>query len=86
MAMPLALGTLGDLHLAINGRFTLNPSQGPAFHDFTPLAWVRARKLRENSWQLRAVFPSVDCWPSREGVCWSAVAESPESFLQAKSA
>lgn len=43
-ATPLALGTIGDLHLAINGRFTLNPSQDPAFNDFTPLAWVRGRK------------------------------------------
>jgi hypothetical protein len=45
-ATTLALGTIGDLHLAINGRYTLNPSQDPAFDDFTPLAWVRARKPR----------------------------------------
>ncbi|HZU38207.1 MAG TPA: hypothetical protein VFA18_19950, partial [Gemmataceae bacterium] len=42
----LPLDQVGDLHLAINGRFTLNPSQDPAFNDFTPLEWVRARRPR----------------------------------------
>ena len=34
---------IGSLHLAINGRFTLNPSRDPRFADLTPLDWVRAR-------------------------------------------
>src|SRR6266849_2046327 len=38
---PLHADSLGDLHRAINGRFTLNPSADPAFNDFTPLDWVR---------------------------------------------
>src|SRR5438105_4887547 len=33
------LHTLAELHLAINARFTLNPSQDPAFDSFTPLDW-----------------------------------------------
>ena len=45
-ATPLPSATIGDLHLAINGRFTLNPSQDPAFNDFTPLEWVVPRKPR----------------------------------------
>jgi hypothetical protein len=43
-ATPLPLSSVGDLHLAINGRFTLNPSQDPAFNDFTPIEWVRVRR------------------------------------------
>jgi hypothetical protein len=43
-ATPLHLASIGDLHFAINGRFTLNPSQDPAFDGFTPLDWVRARR------------------------------------------
>jgi hypothetical protein len=42
----IPLDSVGDLHLAINGRFTLNPSQDPAFNDLTPIDWVRARKPR----------------------------------------
>jgi hypothetical protein len=42
----LPLDRVGDLHLAINGRFTLNPSQDPAFNDMTPIDWVRARRPR----------------------------------------
>jgi hypothetical protein len=45
-ATKLPLDSVGDLHLAINGRFTLNPSQEPGFDDFTPLQWVRARQPR----------------------------------------
>jgi hypothetical protein len=45
-ATALPLDKLGDLHLAINGRFTLNPSQDPTFNDFTPLDWVQARRPR----------------------------------------
>jgi hypothetical protein len=36
-------GDIGTLHLAINGRFVLNPSQDPNFADMTPIKWVRAR-------------------------------------------
>jgi hypothetical protein len=43
-ATALSLETLGDLHLAVNGRFTLNPSRQEAFSGFTPLDWVRARR------------------------------------------
>jgi hypothetical protein len=32
-----------DLHIAINARFVLNPSQDPAFADFTQMDWVRKR-------------------------------------------
>jgi hypothetical protein len=39
----LALSKIGDLHLAIDGAFVLNPSHDPAFAGFTPLDWVRAR-------------------------------------------
>jgi hypothetical protein len=42
----IPLERIGDLHLAINGRFTLNPSQNPEFADLTPLDWVRARRPR----------------------------------------
>src|SRR5579883_2381347 len=45
-ATALPLNQVGDLHLAVNGRFTLNPSQDPSFNDFTPLQWVRARRPR----------------------------------------
>jgi hypothetical protein len=38
------LDRLPDLHLPINARFTLNPSQDPAFNAFTPLDWVRERQ------------------------------------------
>jgi hypothetical protein len=38
--------TIGDLHLAINGRFTLNPSRALELDDLTPLDWVRLRKPR----------------------------------------
>jgi hypothetical protein len=34
---------IGTLHLAINGRFVLNPSQDPNFADMTPIKWVQAR-------------------------------------------
>jgi hypothetical protein len=34
---------IGDLHLAINGRFVLNPSQDPTLADMTPINWVQAR-------------------------------------------
>ncbi len=37
-------GTLGSLHLAINARFTLNPSRNPEFDNLTPLDWVTRRK------------------------------------------
>lgn len=39
-------GEIGALHLAINGRYTLNPSQDARFAGFTPLDWVRARLPR----------------------------------------
>src|SRR5262249_35997046 len=45
-ASPLALDSVGDLHLAINARFTLNPSQEPAFNELTPLDWVSERRPR----------------------------------------
>jgi hypothetical protein len=45
-ATPIPLDNIGDLHLAINGRFTLNPAQDPAFDEFTALDWVGARKPR----------------------------------------
>ena len=35
---------VGDLHLAINARFTLNPSQDPAYATYSPMDWVRARQ------------------------------------------
>jgi hypothetical protein len=46
MSDPELLAKLPDLHLPINARFTLNPSQDPAFSTFTPLDWVRERKPR----------------------------------------
>jgi hypothetical protein len=45
-ASPLGLPSLakiGDLHIAINGRFTLNPGQIADFANFTSLDWVEAR-------------------------------------------
>jgi hypothetical protein len=45
-ATRLNIADVGDLHRAINGRFTLNPSQDPAFDSFTQLDWVRARRPR----------------------------------------
>jgi hypothetical protein len=41
----LSDGGIADLHVAINARFTLNPSQEPNFANFTQLEWVRARVL-----------------------------------------
>ncbi|MDY3556663.1 SGNH/GDSL hydrolase family protein [Gemmata sp. JC717] len=35
---------VADLHVAINARFTLNPSQNPAFANFTQMDWVRERR------------------------------------------
>jgi len=37
-------GTLGSLHLAINARFTLNPSRDTELDDLTPLDWVTRRR------------------------------------------
>jgi hypothetical protein len=36
--------TIGDLHLAINARFTLNPSRDPELDDLTPIGWVQKRR------------------------------------------
>ena len=35
---------IGDLHLGINGAFTLNPSQNPAYDTWDQLKWVEKRK------------------------------------------
>jgi hypothetical protein len=35
---------IGTLHLGINGRYVLNPSQNPAFENLTPLGWVQVRQ------------------------------------------
>jgi hypothetical protein len=40
----IRLETLGDLHISLNARFTLNPAQSVDFADFTPLDWVRHRE------------------------------------------
>jgi hypothetical protein len=37
------ISEVGKLHLAINGRFVLNPSQNPDFANMTPIRWVEAR-------------------------------------------
>ncbi len=37
---------VGDLHLAINGWFTLNPSHNPDWDTFTPLKWAEVREPR----------------------------------------
>src|SRR6266853_1569449 len=42
-SVHVPIQTIGDLHIAINGRFTLNPSQDPAYDQFTPIDWVRSR-------------------------------------------
>jgi hypothetical protein len=42
-SVHLPIHTIGDLHIAINGRFTLNPSQDPVYEQFTPMEWVRQR-------------------------------------------
>jgi hypothetical protein len=39
----LSVKAVGDLHVAVNARFTLNPTGAPAFAEFTMLDWVRAR-------------------------------------------
>ena len=36
--------TFGDLHLAINARFTLNPSRNSELDDLTPIGWVAKRR------------------------------------------
>ena len=41
---PIPRSRIRDLHVAIDGRFVLNPSQDPAFAGFTALDWVRERK------------------------------------------
>jgi hypothetical protein len=40
----IRLETLGDLHISLNARFTLNPAQSADFADFTPLDWVKHRE------------------------------------------
>ena len=40
----IRLETLGDLHISLNARFTLNPTQSSDFADFTPLDWVKHRE------------------------------------------
>lgn len=40
----LNLATIGDLHLAINSRFVLNPQQKAQYENFSPLDWVELRK------------------------------------------
>jgi hypothetical protein len=40
----IRLETLGDLHISLNARFTLNPAQRADFADFTPLDWVKHRE------------------------------------------
>ena len=36
--------SLSDLHMAINARYTLNPSQDPAYGDYSQLDWVEKRR------------------------------------------
>jgi hypothetical protein len=43
LTRALDLSNVGKLHLAINGRFVLNPSHDPQFSGMTPLDWVEAR-------------------------------------------
>jgi GDSL-like Lipase/Acylhydrolase len=43
LTQALDLSNVGKLHLAINGRFVLNPSQDPQLSGMTPLDWVEAR-------------------------------------------
>jgi hypothetical protein len=40
----IRLETLGDLHISLNARFTLNPAQSIDFANFTPLDWVKIRE------------------------------------------
>jgi hypothetical protein len=40
----IRLETLGDLHISLNARFTLNPAQSADFANFTPLDWARQRE------------------------------------------
>jgi hypothetical protein len=40
----LSVKAVGELHVAINARFVLNPTRDPAFAGFTMLDWVRERK------------------------------------------
>jgi lysophospholipase L1-like esterase len=40
----VAPANIGDLQLAINGWFTLNPSHNPEWQDYTPLKWVEVRQ------------------------------------------
>jgi hypothetical protein len=44
LTKALDLSNVGKLHLDINGRFVLNPSQDPQFNGLTPLDWVEARQ------------------------------------------
>ncbi len=39
-------GQLGDLHIAITGRYALNPSNNPAYAKLSQLQWVDARQPR----------------------------------------
>jgi hypothetical protein len=38
------LDNIPDLHVAINGKYVLNPQNHPNFNDFSPLDWVEARQ------------------------------------------
>ena len=40
----LKISSVGELHIAINGRYVLNPSKDPAYDNYTQLDWVALRK------------------------------------------
>ena len=40
----IPLPSVGDLHVAVDARFVLNPGRDPALDALTPLGWVRERK------------------------------------------
>jgi hypothetical protein len=46
------VGDIGKLHLAIDGRFVLNPSQDPKYANMTPIDWVLARLPKRLSVQI----------------------------------
>ena len=87
--MPLT--SVGDLHVAVNARFTLNPRRDPAFDGFTPLDWVRERKPETVIVQIghnhglyevgsRAVAVPIDGAHPTQGTFWDQWARLAEAL------
>ncbi|WP_162670174.1 hypothetical protein [Gemmata massiliana] len=80
-ASPIPLSAVATLHIAINGRFTLNPTRAPAFDGFTALDWARERRPERLFVQVghnhglyevgsRAIAAEIDRGTAAQGTYW----------------